>query len=121
VFEQPSEANPVAGALGAVDAALDAAVGAELWQLSDAALIAAAAELHRQQCRAESLQLQLVREVDARGAAVALGAPSTAAWLRSGLRIHPGAAKRLVATAGALYAGCGRAAGRLRRRGGRGR
>jgi hypothetical protein len=100
---EPPLMHPVAGALVVLDEAFDGAIGADLWQLTDAELLEAARELHRQQCRSEALQLALVREIDQRGAAVALGAPSTKAWLRSGLRMHPGAAKRLAATATALH------------------
>ena len=40
--------------------------------------------------------LATTREVDGRGAAVAVGAPSTAAWLRGRCGLHYGAAKREV-------------------------
>ena len=43
--------------------------------------------------------LAATREVDGRGAAVATGAASTAAWLRHKLLLHPGAAKAEVALA----------------------
>ena len=43
--------------------------------------------------------LAATREVDSRGAAVATGAASTAAWLRHRLLLHPGAAKAEVSLA----------------------
>jgi len=99
----PPVLSPVGAALDALDAALDALADAELWTLPGGELVETVARLHRAGCRADSHLHSVVREVDARGAAVALGAPSTAAWLRHRLRLHPGAAKRLVTTARALH------------------
>ena len=86
----------VGAALGAVEQALDGLAGAELWGLGNQELTGAALELHRLSCRVQAQLLRLVAEVDVRGAAVELGAPSTASWLMWGLRMHPGAAKRAV-------------------------
>ena len=65
-------------------------------------LLKAAAAVHQAMCRTDAVLHSVVRDVDARGAAVQAGA-STAAWLRGRLRLHPGAAERLVATARALH------------------
>ena len=82
----------VADALRGLDDALDSLAGAELWGLGNQALTGAVQELHRLQCRAQAASARLVAEVDVRGAATELGAPSTAGWLIWGLRLHPGAA-----------------------------
>jgi hypothetical protein len=58
--------------------------------------------------------LAVTREVDGRGAATATGAPTTAAWLRAGLHVHPAAAKREVALAGALAGDCAATGAALR-------
>ena len=99
----PPAITPVTAALDALDSALDALTDAELWTLPDGELVETVVRLHRLGARADAGLHRLVREVDARGAAVAAGAPSTAAWLRHRLRLHPGAAKRLVVTARALH------------------
>jgi hypothetical protein len=90
-------------ALGAVGDGLDQLAGAELWGLCGGELTGAVLELHRLACRVQAQMLRLVAEVDVRGAAVELGAPSTASWLSWGLRLHPGAAKRAVRDARALH------------------
>lgn len=112
----PPLTDQVTAALDALTAAVDALVAAtvptgsstpgttaSLWTLSAPALVAATAALHRQSCRVDAAMHALVREVDARGAAVEAGAATTAAWLSGRLRLHPGAAKRLVATARGLH------------------
>ncbi|MGH8894413.1 MAG: DUF222 domain-containing protein, partial [Actinomycetes bacterium] len=99
----PPLTDPVTAALDHFATALDELADAELWTLSSAQLLEATAELHRLQCRGDASLHRLVREVDARGAAVQAGAVSTAGWLRHRLRLHPGAAKRLVDTARALH------------------
>ncbi len=90
-------------ALAAAAEGLDQLAGAELWGLSGGELTGAVLELHRLECRVQAEKLRLVAEVDVRGAAVELGAPSTASWLTWGLRMHPGAAKRAVRDARALH------------------
>ncbi len=90
-------------ALGAVGDGLDQLAGTALWGLSSGELTGAVVELHRVACRVQAEMSRLVAEVDVRGAAVELGAPSTASWLTWGLRLHPGAAKRAVRDARALH------------------
>jgi len=93
----------VGAALGAAGDAVDRLAGAELWELGNGELTGAVQELHRLACRAQAQMSRMVAEVDVRGAAVELGAPSTASWLTWGLRLHPGAAKRAVRDARALH------------------
>src|SRR5215210_1652187 len=95
--------TPVAAALGAAADGLDRLASAELWGLSGGELTGAVVELHRLECRVQAEKMRLIAEVDVRGAAVELGAPSTASWLTWGLRLHPGAAKRAVRDARALH------------------
>jgi hypothetical protein len=99
----PTATTSVGVALGAAGQALDELAGAELWALSGGELTGAVVELHRLECRVQAQLSRLVAEVDVRGAAVELGAPSTASWLMWGLRMHPGAAKRAVRDARALH------------------
>jgi hypothetical protein len=106
----PPVLPPVTAALSALRAALDdlvecaqPGVGGQLWMMTGADLLDAAAGLHKQTCRGEAVLHGLVREVDARGAATDQGAPSTRAWLRERLHLHPGAAKRVLTTARALH------------------
>ncbi len=66
---------------------------ANLWSMSESDLLDLRIDLEATRARLESATLTVTREVDGRGAATATGAPSTAAWLRGRLRLHPGAAK----------------------------
>ena len=63
---------------------------ANLWTLSDAELLELRADLETTRARLDAQVLAATREVDGRGAAVATGAASTAAWLRHKLLLHPG-------------------------------
>ena len=62
-------------------------------------LLGLRADLETTRARLDAQLLAATREVDGRGAAVATGAASTAAWLRHKLLLHPGAAKAEVALA----------------------
>ncbi len=86
--------------LGVVSAA---GADGELWTMPGPDLLEETTELHRLLCAADAVLHGMVREIDTRGAATAKGAPTTQAWLRERLHLHPGAAKRLVATARALH------------------
>ncbi len=107
LLEPPT--TPVDAALHAVREAINTLVavtsggGDDLWRLTGPQLLEAAAALHRTHNRADAVMHLLVREVDARGAAVEAGAPNTAGWLRGRLLLHPGSAKRMVTTARALH------------------
>src|SRR4028119_2531371 len=94
MVSNPPEVQPMSAALGVMANALDDVLDAPVWPLSAGELMDSAKELHRRRCAVDAAMLRLVREVDSRGAAVAQGAASTAQWLRSGLRLHPGDAKR---------------------------
>ena len=92
-------AHPARVALTAVDEGLGGLGEANLWTLSDAELLELRADLETTRARLDAQVLAATREVDGRGAAVATGAASTAAWLRHRLLLHPGAAKAEVALA----------------------
>ncbi|MET8120576.1 DUF222 domain-containing protein [Micromonospora sp. NPDC005189] len=85
---------------GAVDDCADAA----LWALSDRELLASLDAAHVLAQRLATVQLGLVRELDARGLAVAQGATSTAAWLRERLRLTGRSARQLVQLAATVDA-----------------
>jgi len=89
-------------ALAAVDAGLDGLGVANLWSLPDADLLELRVAQERTLARLQAMILATTREIDGRGAAVATGAHSTAGWLRSRLRAHPGAAKAEVILAADL-------------------
>lgn len=83
-------------------AALDSVGETPLWRVPDSQLLEGLRQLEVLTARLESKRLALVREVDSRGVTVAESMLSTAAWLRDGLRRHPGAASRDVTLARAL-------------------
>ena len=98
-------AHPVLTALGAVRSAVHALSDAESWSLSEGELLAGMRTLREAENALAAQRLRLVREIDARGAATAQGATSTAGWLRHALRMRPGAANAQVRLATALDAG----------------
>ncbi|WP_328422589.1 HNH endonuclease [Micromonospora sp. NBC_00389] len=85
---------------GAVDDCADVAP----WALSDDELLASLDATHAVAQRLATVQLGLVRELDARGLAVARGASSTAVWLRERLRLSGRSARQLVELAAAVDA-----------------
>ena len=89
--------------LSAAVAELASVASQTCWQETDQALLAGLVELGRLTRAQDAALHRLVREVDRRGTATGTGAPSTAAWLRERLHLHPGAAKRLVTTARGLH------------------
>ncbi len=91
--------HPARVALSALDDALAGLAEANLWSMSDAEVLGLRADLETSRARLDAQVLAATREVDARGAAVATGAASTAAWLRHRLLLHPGAAKAEVSIA----------------------
>ncbi len=102
-LEEPL-AHPARVALRAVDEGVAAMAEANLWSLSDRELLDLRIDAERVRSRLDAATLAVTRELDARGAAVATGATSTAAWLRGRCRQHPGAAKAEVRLAGELDA-----------------
>ena len=99
----PPLATGVTRVLADLGTALDRLGEVEPWAVDSPALLGATATVHTLANRLDAAFHLLVREVDARGAAVAEGAPSTAAWLRERLRLHPAAARRTVTTARAVH------------------
>ena len=98
-------AHPALLALVEVDAAVTAfaaVAGDGLWSVPEAQLLALRRAMEATAARLAAVTLTVTREVDERGAAVSVGAPCTAAWLMSSLRLHPGAARREVALAHSL-------------------
>jgi len=94
--------------LAGLAAAVDGLAAQELHGLSDAALAGQVLGLRRLVDRLEGHWLQQLAAVDGRGAAGAdqgTQAPSTAAWLRTRLRLGAGAAASSVRTARALFRG----------------
>ena len=89
--------------LSAAVAELASVASQTCWQETDQALLSGLVELGRLTHAQDAALHRLVREVDRRGTATGTGAPSTAAWLRERLHLHPGAAKRLVTTARGLH------------------
>src|SRR5215218_5811271 len=81
-------ADPMA-AWAALGAAARAVADAPLWRCSDEQLV----DLLRTQvghlARIDAARLALVRELDTRGWAAAVGATSTQAWLAQALRVDP--------------------------------
>ncbi len=98
----PLPAHPARAASAAVGAALGRLQEANLWSLPEADLLQLRADLEVTRARLDATILATTREVDARGAATATGAATTAAWLRDRLLIHPAAAKAEVRLAGEL-------------------
>jgi hypothetical protein len=103
MFEPPSD--PDSGrAAHAVDRAR-----AGLGQLRDllpalgtAELLGLVKDLHALDAQATAVRWRVLAEVEARGAAVAAGAPSTAAWLRGATGVDPRLARRETRAAVAL-------------------
>ena len=75
---------------------------APLWPLTDAEVLELVREIGATLAAGESARFVAVREVDTRGAAIAAGSPSTAAWLKAELRERPASASRSVAVARGL-------------------
>jgi hypothetical protein len=94
--------HPARVALGVIDEGIDGLAGANLWSLSDQELLGLRIAQEATLARLHAQVLAATREVDGRGAAVAVGAPSTAQWLRGRCGLHYGAAKREVRLAGEL-------------------
>src|SRR5215217_5569805 len=94
-------ADPM-GAWAGLGAAASAVADAPLWRCSDEQLV----DLLRAQvgdlARIDAARLALVRELDARGWAAAVGATSTQAWLAQALRVDPRVAAADVRAARAL-------------------
>src|SRR5829696_7120888 len=88
--------------LEGVRSALAQVAEAPLWSLGSAELLELLSEAGAVMAAAQAALMQAVREADARGALVAEGATSSAAWLRARLRLAPSEAAVYVKTARAL-------------------
>lgn len=88
--------------MSALMSAIDEYAGAELAAFSEAALAADLTDLRVAVDRLEAQWLRRLAAFDARGAAAADGALSTAAWLRRSCRLAPGAARERVVVARGL-------------------
>src|SRR3954463_10411288 len=84
--------HPVLMALAAVDAGVDALAAANLWSMSEHELLAARIGVEGTRGRLDAAVLAMTHEIDGRGAAVRVGASSTAAWLRAVCRQRPAVA-----------------------------
>ncbi|WFF03995.1 HNH endonuclease signature motif containing protein [Micromonospora sp. WMMD964] len=89
-------------ALEQAEAVVAACFETPAWAVGERDLVAALDATHRLEQRLAAVKLSLVRELDGRGTATALGASSTAVWLRDRLRLGVGAARRLVEMAATL-------------------
>jgi hypothetical protein len=87
--------------------ALDECRTQAVFGLSIDELVSCVDDMHTVIQQATAVQLTLVRQVDARQVAAAMGATSTVAWLRDRHRISGGAASRLVKVARAVDADAG--------------
>lgn len=94
--------HPAQAALGVLAGAVGDLAECNLWSMGEGDLLDLRVRLEQVRARLEAAVLATTREVDARGAATATGASSTAAWLRHRLRLHPAAAKAEVALAADL-------------------
>ena len=90
--------------LDRVAEAVDALAARPVLPAGDATLIRRLETVHRAIRRLSGVEVALVREIDAAGVAVRVGAPSTAVWLGLRLLLAPGAARRTVALAAAVDA-----------------
>jgi hypothetical protein len=89
--------HPARVALDTLDEGISALGESNLWSLSDSELLGLRIAQEATLARLHAQVLATTREIDARGAAVEVGAPSTAQWLRGRCGLHYGAAKREVA------------------------
>ncbi|WP_410808970.1 DUF222 domain-containing protein [Micromonospora sp. 067-2] len=87
-----------------LNADVDDCADVAMWALSEEDLLAWLDTTHRVTQRLATIQLGLVRELDARGVAVAQGASSTAVWLRQRLRLSARSARQLVELAASIDA-----------------
>ncbi|HEX7744613.1 MAG TPA: DUF222 domain-containing protein [Micromonosporaceae bacterium] len=92
-------------ALARVGEGVDDCLSVPAWSLRGRDLIDCLEAAYAVQQKATALVLGLVREVDGSGVALELGAATTAAWLRSRLRLSVGAARLMVGDAQRLDAG----------------
>lgn len=95
---------PLGVALADLSAAAEGLGALAWWSQPHAEVAEAVTALGALIARLEAARLCAIREVDTRGLAVAQGATSTTAWLRSRARLDPGEALTMVRVAGELSA-----------------
>ncbi|MGH3448534.1 MAG: hypothetical protein ACRDP4_13020, partial [Nocardioidaceae bacterium] len=93
----------VAPHLAGVSALLGKLEREGLWRLDDDQTLAATQAAYQVAERAHAAAVELLGQVDARGLAGRVGAPSTQAWLVGASRVRPGTAKRDVTVARLLH------------------
>src|SRR6201995_766704 len=95
----------VVGSVSELRTAVDAArkmVGNELWSCSGTAVTELLARVHRLRAQVESMELDLIREVDSRGIPGEVGAIDTRAYLIGALTMSPAEAATTVKLAQAF-------------------
>ncbi|WP_160312831.1 HNH endonuclease signature motif containing protein [Jiangella alkaliphila] len=100
--DRAASGHPLVVALDAVESAISSVDDAPTWGLRSDELARLVVAHEALTARLASLGLGLVREADRRGAGSAVGAPSTADWLRDRLRLDHGVAKGRVELAALL-------------------
>ncbi|SDU78487.1 HNH endonuclease signature motif containing protein [Jiangella alkaliphila] len=100
--DRAASGHPLVVALDAVESAISSAGDAPMWGLRSDELARLVVAHEALTARLAGLGLGLVREADRRGAGSAVGAPSTADWLRDRLRLDHGVAKGRVELAAVL-------------------
>ncbi len=103
MFEGQIEPDTTAArAVGLLTTAIDALTSLDLTMLDREALLGLARAVETQRCRLPVVDHRLVAELDSRGVAFELGCASTAALLRTALRLAPADAKARVSAAADL-------------------
>jgi hypothetical protein len=92
----------VRAALAAVGKALDECRSQAVYGLSVDELVSCVDKVHEPAQQVAAVQLALIRQVDSRQVAAAMGATSTVSWLRDRHRISGGAASQLIKLARAV-------------------
>ena len=102
VTDTPLLTHPALEAAGVLERGLTELAAASLWSLSDRETLALRERLEAVRSGLDARVLAATREVDARAAAAASGAATTAAWLTGRLHLHPAAAKTEITLAADL-------------------
>lgn len=98
----PEGGSELSCSLSALATLIDEVGALPWWSQSHADVADAVTSLGGLIAQLEAARLRAIREVDTRGLAVAEGATSTTAWLRSRARLDPGEASALVRVAGEM-------------------
>ena len=90
---------------GRLNARLDELAGTDVWSMDEVEAAETIVELQRAQAKLTAAQARLLAHAERVGVAELVHATSTAAWLRSQVRVTPRQAKRAVGLAKALDSG----------------